>query len=207
MKSNKIRITLLIIIVVLGAVLGVKLWQQQKAKPIESVVARSKGAAFNPKVTVVEFIDLECPACAYGVDIISQYLKKYGQDIYVQVKYFPLVRVHKHAILSASFVECAALQNKFWPVLEDMMKVQKEWSSKEDPLSYLKDLASRQQVDLAQLDQCMQKDETKQAIEDDRMLGQSLGIQSTPTYFVNNKMVVGGKALIEELSHYFPEGI
>ena len=47
--------------------------------------------------------------------------------------------------------------------------------------------------------------EAAKTIENDRLLGQSLGVQSTPTYFINNKMVVGVKSLKDELDAFFPK--
>jgi protein-disulfide isomerase len=47
-------------------------------------------------------------------------------------------------------------------------------------------------------------DDPRRVINDEKSLGQALGIRSTPTYFINNKMVVGTKSLQDELKTYFP---
>jgi protein-disulfide isomerase len=54
------------------------------------------------------------------------------------------------------------------------------------------------------LNSCLASDDARKVINDEKALGQSLGIASTPTYFINNKMVVGVKSLQDELKKYIP---
>jgi protein-disulfide isomerase len=60
-------------------------------------------------------------------------------------------------------------------------------------------------MDIAKLNTCLASDDARRVINDEKSLGQSLGISSTPTYFINNKMVVGTKSLEEEMKIYFPD--
>lgn len=206
MALSKKSMTLLIIIIVMAAIIGMKLYQGSQAKPVESNEARSKGPK-DAKVKIIEFIDFQCPACAYGFGILDSYVKKYPQDIHLQVKYFPLIRAHRHAMVSAMYNECAARQGKFWEVAGPMMEAQSQWSELISAEGTFTDLAKNANMNLEQLKQCLENPDAKQAVEDDRLLGSSMQIQSTPTYFINNKMVVGGKALEEELKTYFPGGV
>lgn len=206
MKITKRSITLIIILVVVSSVGLIKWFNSTRVQTIDSVAARSKGPV-NAKVQIVEFIDFECPACAYGAGLIHKYMKKYPNDIYVQVKYFPLIRSHRHAMPSALYNECAAQQGKFWEFNTEILASQAQWAPLVTADALFQEMAKKVGLDLVVLNVCLANDETKQVIDDELKLGQSMGIQSTPTYFVNNKMVVGGKSLTEELNTYFPGGI
>ena len=65
-------------------------------------------------------------------------------------------------------------------------------------------MASQVGMNMDELNICLASDDARRVINDEKSLGQSLGINSTPTYFINNKMVVGVKSLQDELKNYFP---
>lgn len=199
---TKQRVTLYIVLAAVIVVGSVKLISVFSQKGIDSVSARTKGHP-NATVKIVEFIDFQCPACAYGSKLLGQYIVKYPQDVQVQMKYFPLAKHHAHAMRSALYSECAGRQNKFWQFHELLMAQQAQWSGVINADSHFLNIARQAGIDLAQLNVCLGSDEVAKTINDDRVLGQSLGVQSTPTYFVNNKMVVGAKSLTDELNTYF----
>jgi protein-disulfide isomerase len=60
-------------------------------------------------------------------------------------------------------------------------------------------------MNIDQLNACLSSDDTRKVINDEKSLGQSLGISSTPTYFINGKMVVGAKSMTDELKTYFAD--
>ena len=135
--------------------------------------------------------------------MIKEYMAKHPQEIHLQLKYFPLVKAHRHALQSALYSECAGQQGKFWDFHELLMPAQKLWSPLISAESMFKDFAKQAGLDMAQLSACIASPEALGVINNDRTLGSSLSVQSTPTYFVNNKMVVGAKSLKEELEAYF----
>ena len=206
MKFNKQSITIIIVVAVIG-ILGLFKWYQSRPiKPVDSVAQRSIGST-NAKVQIIEFIDFQCPACAYGYDLLHKYLAKYPGQLHIQVKYFPLTQIHRHAVSAGLYAECAARQGKFWEVVDQMMPAQQQWAELISADGMFSDMAKKAGLDMTALNTCLSSEDAKQALDDERMLGQSLNIQSTPTYFINNKMVVGGKSLLEELSQYFPGGV
>ena len=203
-KISKQSVTVLIIAAVIAAVAGFKILGSRGAKQIDSVAARSTGGP-NAKVHIVEFIDFQCPACAYGSKLLKEQREKYPQDIHLQVKYFPLIKTHTHAMQSALYSECAARQGRFWEFHELLMPAQPQWSPLINAEANFLAMAKQAGIDKARLDACLISDEAAKTINDERSLGQSLGVQSTPTYFINNKMVVGSKSLMDELNAYFPQ--
>jgi protein-disulfide isomerase len=85
-----------------------------------------------------------------------------------------------------------------------MMPQQGQWAQLISPEPVFKAMASQVGMDILKLNACLASDDARKVINDEKSLGQSLGIISTPTYFINNKMVVGVKSLQDELKTYFP---
>jgi protein-disulfide isomerase len=200
---NKWQSTLVIVLVLVGLVAGAKIYLAPKKAQINIQTARAKG---NPqaRVKIVEFIDFQCPACAYGMKFLKTFIGQHPDDIYVQVRYFPLTNMHHHAMISALYSECAARQGKFWELEDLMIPQQGQWAQLISPEPVFQAMAAQVGMDINQLNSCLASDDARKVINDEKALGQSLGIASTPTYFINNKMVVGVKSLQDELKTYFP---
>ncbi len=201
---NKLQSTLVIVLVLVGLVAGRKDFLAPKKVDDQFAKARAKG---NPqaRVKIVEFIDFQCPACAYGIKYLKTFFDQHPNDIYLQVRYFPLTNMHHHAMISALYSECAARQGKFWALDDLMIPQQSQWAQLINPEPVFQAMAAQAGMNIDQLNTCLASDDARKVINDEKSLGQSLGIVSTPTYFINNKMVVGTKSLQDELKTYFPE--
>jgi protein-disulfide isomerase len=202
-RMNKTLSGLVIVLALVGLVVGVKIFLMPKKMEINLQAARAKG---NPqaRVKIVEFIDFQCPACAYGIKYLKTFFDQHPNDIYLQVRYFPLTNMHHHAMISALYSECAARQGKFWELDDLMIPQQSQWAQLISPEPVFQAMAAQVGMDINQLNSCLASDDARKVINDEKSLGQSLGIASTPTYFINNKMVVGTKSLADELKTYFP---
>ena len=200
---NKLQSTLVIVLALVGLIAVTKIVLAPKKMEINLQMARAKG---NPqaRVKIVEFIDFQCPACAFGIKYLKTFFDQHPNDIYLQVRYFPLTNMHHHAMISALYSECAARQGKFWALDDLMIPQQSQWAQLISPEPVFKAMASQVGMNIDQLNACLVSDDARKVINDEKSLGQSLGISSTPTYFINNKMVVGTKSLQEELKTYFP---
>jgi len=198
-KSSKRTITALLVLIVVGGVFLLKstLFHSES---IESrlVKARSKG---NPssQIKIVEYIDLQCPACAFGSKILKTVMEKFPEKVHLQMHFFPLP-MHKHAIAASIFAECAAAQDKYWPFQDAVLEEQAKWEGLENIRPYFLEIANRVGVDELKLDQCLHDPQTEQRITADKDEGTKRGVKSTPTYFINDEMVVGGRSLIDKLS-------
>ncbi len=203
---NKLQSSLVIVGVLVGLIVGAKFYLAPKAKKVEVNIqdARAKG---NPqaRVKIIEFVDFQCPACAYGLKYLKTFFDQHPNDLYIQVRYFPLTNMHHHAMISALFSECAARQGKFWALDDQMISQQAQWAQLINPQPVFQSMASQVGMDMDQLNVCLASENARKVINDEKSLGQSLGITSTPTYFVNNKMVVGPKSLADELKNHFPQ--
>ena len=203
---NKLLVTLGIILLLAGAIVGAKVFLAPKNAPINVQMARSKG---NPqaRVKIVEFVDFQCPACAFGLKFLKTFFEQHPNDLYIQVRYFPLTNMHHHAMVSALYSECAARQGKFWALDDLMIPQQAQWAQLISPDPVFQSMGAQAGINIDQLNTCIASDDARKVINDEKSLGQSLGIVSTPTYFVNNKMVVGVKSLQDELKKYFPNSV
>ena len=203
MALSKQKTTGFIVGFAIGTVVVIKLILTNSATVMDSSVARTRGPA-GARVNIVEFIDFECPACARGAIELKEYLTRYPQDLRVQVKYFPLMQMHRHALQVASYSECVSRQGQYWSFFDSLMPPQAQWSQLVSAQGVFDQMAKQAGADMGKLKSCLSLDDVSSTIMREKALGQSLGVRSTPTYFINNKMVVGSKSLVDELKHDFP---
>ena len=205
-KLSKSLSTLIIILICVCFIYIVKAFlNSKKGHKAESIsLGRVKG---NPQAAlrVTEYIDFQCPACAEGSRVLRENFKNYPNKIYLELKYFPLSS-HKHGFISARYAECAGRQGKFWPFHDFLIDRQPQWSTLEDAKPAFQQMAKELNLDARKLDACVQDQNVEKIILVDKDKGTSLGIQRTPTYFINGNMVVGVKSLKEELTtHLSPQ--
>ena len=205
-QLSKKKLTVGIIVgCVLGVVAGQAFLQYSRSNVATSpaIPAKAKG---NPeaKLKIIEYIDFQCPACAQGMRVLKDYAVKYPDQIYIEIKNFPLA-MHQFGMVSARYAECAARQKKFWPFVDLLMDKQGLWASLHDPLPAFRQFAQQAGLNASQLESCLNDKYLDETIHTERSIGSSLGVQSTPTYFINDKMFVGAKALKEELTVFFKE--
>ena len=204
-ENSKKLTALLIILISVVAVYGVKLvLQNHRPNGIDIAAARTKG---NPKapLKIVEFIDFQCPSCAVGSLILREALKKHSNKIFIQVKYFPLPTVHKYSLRSAIYGECAARQGKFWPLFDRLIDTQAQWHPLQSAEPFFGLLAQEEGLDNQQFKMCLADERISEVMHKEKDEGRALGVDRTPTYFINGKMFVGTKSLTEELDAFFGE--
>lgn len=156
------------------------------AKLIEGAT-HTKGKAGAP-VIIVEFGDVQCPACRAAQPIIDKVVEKNKDNVYFVFRHFPL-SIHQNSKIAAQATEAAGAQGKFFEMLDVMYDKQIEWSDKSNPReqyrSYAKDLG----LDMEKFNKDMEN--LKSGIEQDYALGNKAGVESTPTFFVNGKKYPG----------------
>lgn len=165
----------------------------------------SRGAAAsNAKVTVIVYDDFQCPYCAQGhKTLMSEILPKYKNNVRVVYKDFPLAEIHPWAIRAAVNANCLFDQKNeaYWDYADYVHANQKEIGSSDkeqfpkDALATLDRAAlsygSKHGLDMSRLQTCVKtQDET--AVRASMKYGdESLGVESTPTMFVNGERVEG----------------
>ena len=194
-------LTLLILCVqvILLALLSIKVGRLEKifsnlsggnAPPsVPIVIERTpdeRGQVIGPndaEVTIVEFSDFECPYCADAVATINEILERYPQVRFVY-RHFPLTGIHSNAFGAAEATECAGEQGKFWEMHDTLFANQIDLGEK-GRQTYAVVLG----LNMDQFNDCITRGRMRTAIEQDIADGEKYGVNSTPTFFVNNLML------------------
>ena len=142
------------------------------------------------RVTVVEFSDFQCPYCIRSQETLRELQKRYAKDVRFVFKQFPLQQLHEHAQMAAEASLCAADQGKFWQ-LHDWMFENGAQLSRDAVLAAAPSLG----LDPASLGKCMDDHRHAAAVDRDIALGEEVGVNGTPTFFVNGRLLSSGNSL------------
>ncbi len=137
-------------------------------------------------VTIVQFSDFQCPYCSrlYGdaeAGIRTNYVSSGKVQIYF--RNFPL-SFHPNAMPAAIAAGCAAAQNQFWAMHDELFSNQANWSGASDPSSYFYQYAQAIGLNNATFASCYASQTPLNAINADEAEGQTYGVQGTPASFI-----------------------
>jgi protein-disulfide isomerase len=137
----------------------------------------------NAAVTVVEFTDFQCPACAAMHPVLNEVLKSYAGKVRLVVRDFPLA-MHANARKAAEAANAAHAQGKFFEYAELLFK-------RQDALDIpsLKKYATELGLNRTVFDGALDSGKYSPEVKHDMDEGQIYGVGSTPTIFVNGKML------------------
>lgn len=131
-------------------------------------------------VTVVEFADLQCPACKSAHTILNKPLvEKYGSRVRFEFMHFPLRTAHPYALEAAQASECAADQGKFWEFVDMDYEKQEDLNS-----NAIRDWGKALGLDADLFDRCIRSGIKRDTVLADYAQGEKAGVNSTPSYFV-----------------------
>jgi len=144
----------------------------------------------NAPVTIIEYSDYQCPFCKRFFDETELQLRKdYIETGKVKMIYrdFPLPG-HPYAMPAAEAANCAKDQGKFWAYHDLVFKNHDNLNT----IDYLK-LAEELKMNTSDFKNCLDSKKYDQKIQNDYNLGSGIGVNGTPTFFVNGKQVVGAQ--------------
>lgn len=141
--------------------------------------------ASNADITLVEFSDFQCPFCIAATPQLESVLKAYPSHVKLVFKEFPLDS-HAQAPLAAAAALAAHKQGKFWPMYDGLF-AQKGNLSRKGILA----LAAADGLDIKRFQTDLDSAEIKKAVEQDMTDGEHIGVDSTPTLFVNGQRYNG----------------
>jgi protein-disulfide isomerase len=146
-----------------------------------------RGGGVKAPITIVEFSDYECPFCGRAEKIVNQVMTTYGDRVRLVYRDFPL-EMHQHARLASEAANCANAQGKFWEYHAKLFDNQTALG--EDQLkTYAGDLG----LDKAKFDSCLKEKPFKAAIDKDMADGAKVGVNGTPAFFINGRMLSGAQ--------------
>lgn len=144
------------------------------------------------KVTIVEFGDFQCPACGAVNPIVKKVIADYQDKIYFVFRNFPLP-MHPNALVSAEAAYAAGLQGKFWEMESMLYESQLEWSEKsgDEPRKIMRSYAEKLDLDMTKFNESLDSNAGAEKIQKDQNDGYQLGVDSTPTFFINGEKFSG----------------
>ena len=151
--------------------------------------------ALDGRVTLVEFGDLQCPACGAYEPIVRQLVKDNPTTLKVIFRHFPLVQIHSNALLAAKASEAAGLQGKFWEMHDILYDNQKQWSEGLNAREFIMEYAKTIGLDTTKFATDIENKDIEAKILAQYQERNKLGVQGTPTFFLNGKMIESPKSL------------
>ena len=151
-------------------------------RPVYDDIYTPKPLEGNPDATVkiVEFSDLQCPACGAAYPVTKQVMDAYGDRVSLEYKQFPLTSLHAFAFKAAEASECANDQGKFWDYVDIAFTNQKALRT-----SDLKNYAEQLGLDMEKFENCLDSSAKAKYVTADYNEGIGKGVGGTPTFFIN----------------------
>ena len=144
-----------------------------------------RGAPSAP-VTIVEFSDYQCPFCAQVMPTLGRLRATYGEQIRIVWKDFPLTAIHPEALKAAEAAHCAGEQGQYWQYHDRLFTSQQALE-----LPSLKEHGVALGLESDVFDACLEDGRYAQRVRDGMNAGRLLGVGSTPTIFINGRMIAG----------------
>ena len=137
--------------------------------------------------TLVEFLDFECEACGALYPYVEEIREQYDGQINYVFRYYPIPS-HYNSMNAALAVEAAAQQDRVEDMYHRMFETQTEWGEQQvSEADLFRGFAEDLGLDMAASDQAVADPATRERIEEDFAEGQQMGVQGTPTFFLDGE--------------------
>ena len=155
----------------------------------------TQAATDGPQVSLVEFLDYQCPACSsFYNNITSKIEKDYADRITFVPRNFPLDS-HPLAQLAARSAEAAGKQDKFAEMYHQLYDNWDQWAVEgqsmraniREATQQFEQYAADIGLDVEQFRADLDSDDVRMRVERDMADGEKLGVDSTPTFFINGE--------------------
>ncbi|MFJ8962101.1 DsbA family protein [Lentzea sp. NPDC102401] len=195
--SKNARLSLIIVAVVAVVVAGFFLFSRN------DTTAAPQSA--DGRVTVVEYLDLECPSCRAAYPGVERLKTEYGDRVTFDVRHFPIPS-HRNAELAAVAVEAAGAQGKRDDMFRLMFDSQQEWGGQQtSQRAVFSGFAQQLGLDATAFEKALDDQALRDRVLAQRTEGSKAGVTGTPTFFVNGTKFTGAptydglKAAIEKV--------
>jgi protein-disulfide isomerase len=148
----------------------------------------AKGPETAP-ITIIEFSDYECPFCVRAEPTVKQLFAEYPDKIRLVFRDFPLP-MHSKAPKAAEAAHCAGDQGKYWE-MHDRLFAANGKLDVPDLKGYAKDVG----VDAKKFDACLDSGEKASEVDNHRKAGEMAGVNGTPAFFINGRVLSGAQPL------------
>jgi len=177
----------LIVLVAMGAKGGVDYTRGNATEqPLSAEWSRGNAES---KVVVIEYSDFQCPACRAYEPLVNQLYKEFGDRVLFVYRHFPLFSIHPNADGAARAAEAAGQQGKFWEMHDLLFVNQSSWSKLVNAESVFTGYAEKLGLSLDAYTAAFESAEARQSVADDYARGLKMGVNSTPTFFLNGSKI------------------
>jgi protein-disulfide isomerase len=165
-----------------------------RAQALQTIVTANQPSVGPPhaRVTIVEYADLQCPTCARFQEFLEkEFLPKYGDRVRVVFKEFPLP-MHDWSLTAAIANECAyQIQPSAFEKYRTLIFANQGMINAANVRDQMLVLGEQAGIDKLKLAACIDSKGSLARVEAGRREGEKLGVASTPTIFINGRMVTG----------------
>ena len=144
-----------------------------------------RGSA-SSRYALVEYGDFESPHCAHVNSIVLELIRELGDDLCFVFRNYPSSGDHPNAVRAAEAAEAADMQGKYWLMHDRLFEHQNALSA-----AVIRRLAQELPLDMATFDRDLRSGDPARRVTRDREGGLAVGVEETPTFFVNGRMHVG----------------
>jgi protein-disulfide isomerase len=135
----------------------------------------------NAPITLVEYVDYECPHCAAAYPIVNQVQLSFAGRLRLVFRHFPLTEVHPHAEIAAESAEFAAAAGLFWDMHDALFENQSRLN-----LTTIFPISEELGLPEAGLRDALETGQFRNKVHDDFVGGVRSGVNGTPTFFINS---------------------
>ncbi|MEX0748924.1 MAG: thioredoxin domain-containing protein [Candidatus Saccharimonadales bacterium] len=146
-------------------------------------------------LTLIEYSDFQCPACGGAEPLIQQMLAEYPDDVRLVYRHFPLTQIHAQAYDAARASEAAGRQDRFWEMHDLLFERQQNWSGDAQARTTFESYAEELGLDLEQYESDFAAVNSR--VDRDTAIAQQLGVNSTPTFYLNGEALEQNPTSIE----------
>ena len=158
---------------------------------VSADVGVSRGAEDAP-VLIEEYADFQCPACGMvGTLTLPQIFRDYVDTGKARFVFFDFPLHPGNSVLGAMAARCAIYQDAYWPMQQVLFGRMREWGTDRNPKNRIRTYADGLGLDGEALMDCVESNKYLEIVLASQTRARQVGINQTPTFFINGRMVVG----------------
>ena len=149
------------------------------------------------EVTLIEYADFQCPACAAYHSMVNSVAETYGPNIAVVFRHFPLSQIHRNAFLAAQAAEAAGKQGKFFEMHDKLFEEQTAWGEARNARDLFRQYAEQIGLNGDQFATDIDDKAISDKIKMEQKSGYAINVQGTPTFVLNGTIIESPGSLTE----------
>ncbi len=140
-------------------------------------------------VSLIEYADFQCSACALIFPVVEQMFREFGDQVEFVARNFPLISIHPNSMSAHRAAEAASAQDSFWEMHDLLYQKQQAWSESTNATGIFEGYAAELGLDLNKYKADVVSQKAFDHINDDANGGNQVGVQGTPTFFLNGEQI------------------